>query len=95
MGLLQTGMSTLIGVDDLTAGGKPDALMLFHLSESALQIFDPQRLAYDHRMERNAHDPRVLLAVGVERLELVDHGAVILLPGVAFPNEQRDIVDLQ
>src|SRR5262245_65507342 len=45
-------------------------------------------------MERNAHDSRLLLAVGQQRLELVDHGTVILLAGIAFANEERDIVDL-
>src|SRR5437016_3177776 len=91
---LSAGISALVGVDDLAAGGKPDALVLFDFSDGALQIFDAQGLAGDHRMQRNAHHPRLLLAVGVERLELIDHGAVILLPGVAFANIERDVVDL-
>src|ERR1700694_1145581 len=52
----------LIGVDDLAAGGKPDALMAFDLGDRALQVFDAQRLARDHRMQRNAPDPRLFLA---------------------------------
>src|SRR5262249_37933175 len=75
-GLLAGGMSALIGVDDLAAGGKPHGIALLHLGDRALQIFDAQRLAGDHGMERNAHDSRLLLAVGQQRLELIDHGTV-------------------
>jgi hypothetical protein len=38
-------MSPLVGVDDLTAGGKPNAIMLFDVGDGALQIFNAQRLA--------------------------------------------------
>src|SRR5207253_3582509 len=91
---LPAGVRALVCVDDLAAGGKPDALVLFDFSDGALQIFDAQGLPGDHRMQRNAQNPRLLLAVGVERLELIDHRPVILLPGVAFSNKERDIVDL-
>src|SRR4029077_15746303 len=60
----------LVGVDDLAAGGEPDALPLLHVRDGALEIFDAQGLADDHRMQRNAHDTRLLAAVGVERIEL-------------------------
>jgi hypothetical protein len=35
------------------------------VGDGALQVFDAQGLADDHRMQRNAHDPRLLAAVGV------------------------------
>src|SRR5262249_59674225 len=69
---LAGGMRALISVDDLTAGGEPNGIVLLHLGDGPLQIFDAQRLAGDHGMERNAHDSRLLLAVGQQRLELVD-----------------------
>src|SRR2546423_14073768 len=93
-GALSGRIRALVGVDDLAAGGEPDALVFFDLGERALQILNAQRLAGDHRMQRNAHDPRLLLAVGVERLELIDHRPVILLAGVALSDKQRDVVDL-
>ena len=58
---LANRIGALVGVDDLTAGGKPDAVVLLDVGEGALQIFDAQRLADDHRMQWNAHDPRLLL----------------------------------
>src|SRR6267143_153534 len=91
---LRRGIRTLVGVDDLAAGGKPDALLLFDFGEGALEIFDAQRLPDDHGMKRNSHDPRLLRAVGVKRLELIDHGPQILVPRIAFSNEERDVVDL-
>src|SRR5262245_19656521 len=45
-------------------------------------------------MQRNAHDTRLLAAVGVERIELIDHRAQILLASVTLADEQRDVVDL-
>ena len=44
-------------------------------------------------MQRNAHDPRLLAAVGVERIELVDNRPQILFAGVAFAYIERDVVD--
>src|SRR5262249_4900302 len=84
----------LVGVDDLTPGGEPHALALLHVSDCALQVFDAQGLADDHRMQRNAHDPRLLAAVGVQRIELIDHRAQILLAGVALADVEGDVVDL-
>src|SRR5215467_9818483 len=72
---------SLIGVDDLAAGGKPHALVLLHVGDGALQIFDAQRLAGDHRMQGKAQHPWLLAAVGVERVELIDHRGEILLAG--------------
>src|SRR5262249_42021676 len=71
--LLRCGTShrALVGVDDLTSGGEPHALALLHVSDGALQVFDAQGLADDHRMQRNAHDPRLLAAVGMQRIELI------------------------
>src|SRR5205807_1472487 len=85
---------TLIGVDDLASGGEPYALPLLHVGDGALQVLDTQRLAGDHRMQGNAHDPRLLAAVGVQRIELIDHRAQILLAGVALADVERDVVDL-
>src|SRR5215510_11225737 len=90
----RTSHRALVGVDDLTPGGEPHALALLHVSDCALQVFDAQGLADDHRMQRNAHDPRLLAAVGVQRIELIDHRAQILLAGVALAEEERDVVDL-
>lgn len=42
--------TALMGVDDLAFGSKPDALVLFYMSEGALEIFDAQRLPDDHRV---------------------------------------------
>jgi His Kinase A (phospho-acceptor) domain/Histidine kinase-, DNA gyrase B-, and HSP90-like ATPase len=56
---------TLIRVDDFASGGEPHAFALLHVGDGALQVFDAQGLADDHRMQRNAHDPRLLAAVGV------------------------------
>src|SRR5262245_5296856 len=84
----------LEGVDDLAAGGEPHARMLLHVGDRALQISDAQRLADDHRMQRNAHHPRLLAAVRMEGIELVDHRPEILLARVALADEQRDVVDL-
>jgi hypothetical protein len=47
---LTNRMSPLVGVDDLTARGKPNAVMFFDVGDGALQIFNAQRLADDHRM---------------------------------------------
>ena len=68
--------------------------MFFHVRYGALQVLDSQRLAGNHRMQRNAHDPRLLAAVGVECIELVDNRPQILFAGVAFADIKRDIVDL-
>src|SRR5262245_50395385 len=83
-----------VSVDDFAAGREPGALLLLHLGERALEIFDAQRLPGDHRMQRNAHDPRLLSAVGEELLELIHHRAVVLLAGIALAQEQPDVVDL-
>src|SRR3989442_6717828 len=91
---LRRGIRALVGVDDLAAGGKPDALLLFDFGEGAMEIVDAQRLPDDHGMERNSHDPRLLRAVGVKRLELIHHGPQILVSRVAFSKEERDVVDL-
>ena len=48
----------------------------------------------DHRMQRDAHDARLLGAVGEELLELVHHRAVVLLAGVALSHVERNVVDL-
>jgi hypothetical protein len=77
----------LIGIDNLAPGGEPDALVLLDVSEGALEIFDAQRLSDDHRVKRNAHHSWLLRAVGVKRVELIDHGAKILLAGVAFSDK--------
>ena len=45
-------------------------------------------------MQRYAHDPRLLAAIVVERIELVDHRPEILLAGVAFADIERNVVDL-
>src|SRR6266481_4750126 len=84
----------LIGVDDFAPGSKPYALMLLHVRDGALEILDPQRLARDHGMQRNAHDARLLAAVGIERIELVDHGPEVLFARVALADVERDVVDL-
>src|SRR5688572_18509294 len=84
----------LIRVDNLTPGGEPDALVLLDMSEGALEVLDAQRLPDDHRVKRNTHDSRLLRAIGVKRVELIHHGPKILLPGIALPEEKRDIVDL-
>src|ERR1700752_3597469 len=44
-------IGALVGVDDLAAGGEPNALVLLHLGKRALQVFDAQGLARDHRVE--------------------------------------------
>src|SRR6266849_6762947 len=84
----------LIGIDDFAPGCEPYALMLLHVREGALEIFDPQRLARDHGMQRNAHDTRLLAAVGIKRIELVEHGPEVLFARVAFADVERDVVDL-
>src|SRR5262249_936662 len=84
----------LVGVDDLAAGGEPDALPLLHVRDGALEIFDAQGLADDHWMQGNTHDTRLLVAVSVSRIELIDRRAQILLAGVTLADEQRDVVDL-
>src|SRR5215813_8611416 len=81
---LAGGMRALISVDDLTAGGKPDGIVLLHLGDRPLQIFDAQGLAGDHGMERNAHDSRLLLAVGQQRLELIEYGTEKSFPVLTF-----------
>src|SRR5215831_19664943 len=63
----------LIGVDDLTSGGEPDAWSLLHVGDSALKVFDAQGLTADHGVQRNTHDSRVFAAVGVQRIELIDY----------------------
>ena len=45
-------------------------------------------------MQRHAHHSRLLAAVGMERIELVQHRALILLAGIAFPHVERNVVDL-
>src|SRR4029450_5441254 len=78
-GLLSCSRRGLIGVNDLAAGGKPHALAFLHVGDGALEIFDAQRLAGDHRMQGHAQHPRLLAAVGVERVELIDNREQILL----------------
>src|SRR5262249_21875586 len=90
----RTSHRALVGVDDLTSGGEPHPLALLHVSDGALQVFDAKGLAGDHRMQRNAHDPRLLAAIGVQRIGLIDHRAEILLAGVALADEEGDVVDL-
>src|SRR5215831_16631203 len=63
----------LIGVDDFASGGEADAWSLLHVGDGALEVFDAQRLAADHGVQRNAHDSRVFAAVGVQRIELIDY----------------------
>src|SRR3954451_19952655 len=84
----------LIGVYDLAAGRKPHPLVLLHVGYGALQISDAQRLTGDHGMQRHPHHARVLAAIGVEDVELVDHRAQVLLAGIAFADIERDVVDL-
>jgi hypothetical protein len=49
-GVLAYRVHALIGVDDLAGGGKPDALMFFHVGDRLLQVFDSERLADEHRV---------------------------------------------
>ena len=49
-GVLAYRVRLLIGVDDLAGGGKPDALMFFHVGDRLLQVFDSERLADEHRV---------------------------------------------
>src|ERR1700693_5063091 len=79
----------LVGVDDLASGGKPHALMLFHMGDGSLQVFDAQRLARDHGMQRYAHDPWLLAAVGVERIELVEDRSGLMFARVGFAGVSR------
>src|SRR5262245_59437470 len=65
------GRRAPVRIDDLAAGGKPDAL-LFHVRECPLEITAPQRLSGNHRVQRNAEHARLLRAVGVQRVELID-----------------------
>src|ERR1700750_2148712 len=81
---------TLVGVDDLASGCEPYPLTLLHVGDGALQVLDAKRLPDDHRMQRNAHDPRLLPAVGMQRIELIDDRAQILLARVAFAEKERD-----
>src|SRR5215471_9844944 len=83
----------LIGVDDLASGGEPDAWSLLHVGDGAFQVFDAQWLTADHWVQRNAHDPRVLAAVSVQRIELIDYSTQILLTGVALADVERDVID--
>src|SRR5262249_61726114 len=64
---------TLIGVNDFGPRCEPHALMFLHVGDGALQIFYTQWLARDTRLQRNAHDPGLLTAVGIKRIQLVDH----------------------
>src|ERR1700704_5430795 len=41
----------LVGVDDLTSSGKPNALKFLHVGDGAFQVIDAQRLARDHGMQ--------------------------------------------
>src|SRR5262249_46968571 len=90
----RTSYRTLVGVDNLASGCEPYALPLFHVGDGAFQVLDAQRLPDDHRMQRNAHDSWLLSTVGVQRIELIDDRAQILLARVAFAEKERDIVDL-
>src|SRR5262249_403062 len=89
-----TSSHILVCVDDLAPGRKPYALMLLHMRDGALEIFDPQRLARDHGMPRKAHDTRLLAAVGIKRIELVEHRPQILVARVALADVERDVIDL-
>jgi hypothetical protein len=40
-------------------------------------------------MQRHPHHARVLAAIGVEDVELVDHRAKVLLAGIAFADIER------
>ena len=40
-----------------------------HVGDGALQVFDPQWLPGDHRMQWHAHYSRLFAAVGIERIE--------------------------
>src|SRR6266849_2167491 len=84
----------LIGVDDFAPGCEPHALMLLHVRNGALEMFDPQRLARDHGMQRKAHDTRLLAAVGIKRIELVEHGPEVLFARVTLSDVERDVVVL-
>ena len=48
--LIEASSGLLVSLDDLASGGEPHAMMLFHMGDGALQVFDPQRLARNHRM---------------------------------------------
>src|SRR5262249_31649745 len=74
----------LVGVDDLAPRGEPPPRVLLHVRDRLLEVFDAQRLSGDHRVERNAHHARLLAAVRIEYIELVDDAAQILLAGIAF-----------
>src|SRR5215831_10097677 len=84
----------LIGVDDLAPRREPYALVLFHVRDGALEIFDAQGLARYHGMQRHAHHARLLAAIGIKRVELVDHRPEILLARVTLADIQRNVVDL-
>ena len=49
-GVLAYRVRELIRVNDLAGGGKPDALMFFHVGDRLLQVFDSERLADEHRV---------------------------------------------
>ena len=65
--------------------------MLLHVRDGALEIIDPQWLARDHGMQWHAHDTRLLAAVGIKRIELVEHGSEVLFAGVTLAHVERDI----
>ena len=77
-----SGHGALVGVDADAPSGKPDALVPLHVRQRPLEVPDAERLADDHRVQRQAEHARLRRAVGLERVEL---GAELDLAALGTP----------
>src|SRR5437667_10186879 len=84
----------LIRVGNLASGCEPHPLVLLEVRDRFFEVGSAPRLSHEKRMKRNSHDARGLLAVGVERIELVRQRAQVLIAGIAQPVDQRHVVDV-
>src|SRR5437773_8499395 len=61
-------------VDDLAAGGEPDAIVLLEVRNGLLQIRRAPRFAHQKRVQWYSHDAGGFLAVRIKRVEFIPTG---------------------
>src|SRR5689334_5987832 len=83
-----------IPVEDLLAGPEDDAGPRMNVFKGLAKIPQSMTNAHDVRMHHERHDPRRILGVGVELLELVDRTVAIFRRLVMLNQHHRHVVAL-
>src|SRR5688500_987727 len=84
----------LVPLVDLLAGGHPHALLLPDVVVDGLEVLDPVRHAGVVGMDGQRHHARLMRALGIQAIEVIDAAAEPLVRRVMLDDHHRDVVQL-